>query len=89
MIVGSFYMNIGDVDMQESIRQAKDYIFHVHYSDSNRLAPGMGHFDFIKMTEVLEEINYSGYISAEILPVPDSYTAAKQTIDSMKSYLNQ
>jgi len=75
--------------MWENMRQARDYIIHVHYSDSNRLAPGMGHFDFDKMTEVLKEINYSGYISAEILPIPDSYTAAKQTVNNMKSYLNQ
>jgi len=89
MMIDSFHMNIEDADIWGNIRQAKDYIIHVHYSDSNRLTPGMGHFDFIKMTEVLKEINYSEYISAEILPVPDSYTAAKQTITSMKSYLNQ
>ena len=89
MMIDSFHMNIEDADIWGNIRQAKDYIIHVHYSDSNRLTPGMGHFDFIKMTEVLKEINYSGYISAEILPVPDSYAAAKQAITSMKSYLNQ
>jgi sugar phosphate isomerase/epimerase len=49
----------------------------------------MGHFDFMKMTQVLKEIGYHGYLSAEILPLPDAYTAAKQTIDSMKFYLNQ
>ena len=86
MMIDSFHMNIEDADMWENIRQAKDYIIHVHYSDSNRLAPGMGHFDFIKMSKVLEKINYSGYVSAEILPIPNSYTAAKQTITSMKSY---
>jgi len=86
MMIDTFHMNIEDADMWENIRQAKDYIIHVHYSDSNRLAPGMGHFNFVKMTEVLKEINYSGYISAEILSVPNSYTAAKQTIDSMKFY---
>ena len=89
MMIDSFHMNVEDTDMWGNMRQAKDYIVHVHYSDSNRLAPGMGHFNFIKMTEVLKEINYSGYISAEILPIPDSYTAARQTITSMKSYLNQ
>ena len=86
MMIDTFHMNIEDADMWENMRKARDYIIHVHYSDSNRLAPGMGHFNFVKMTEVLKEINYSGYISAEILPVPDSYTAAKQTIDSMKFY---
>jgi len=89
MMIDTFHMNIEDADMWENMRQARDYIIHVHYSDSNRLAPGMGHFDFDKMTEVLKEINYSGYISAEILPIPDSYTAAKQTVNSMKFYLNQ
>ena len=89
MMIDTFHMNIEDTDMWENMCQAKDYIIHVHYSDSNRLAPGMGHFDFVKMTEVLKEINYSRYISAEILPIPDPYTAAKQTITSMKSYLNQ
>jgi len=86
MMIDSFHMNIEDADMWENMRKARDYIIHVNYSDSNRLAPGMGHFNFVKMTKVLKEINYSGYISAEILPVPDSYTAAKKTIDSMKFY---
>jgi len=89
MMIDTFHMNIEDANMWKNMRQARDYIIHVHYSDSNRLAPGMGHFDFAKMTEVLKEINYSGYISAEILPIPDSYTAAKQTVNSIKSYLNQ
>jgi len=88
MMIDSFHMNIEDADMWGNMRQAKDYIIHVHYSDSNRLAPGMGHFDFIRMTKILKEIGYHGYLSAEILPLPDDYTAAKQTITSMKSYLN-
>jgi len=89
MMIDSFHMNIEDANMWENMHQAKEYIVHVHYSDNNRLAPGMGHFDFLKMNKVLKEIDYKGYISVEILPVPDSYTAAKQTINSMKSYLNQ
>jgi len=68
-----------------NIRQTKDYIIHVHYSDSNRLVPGMGHFDFFKMTKVLKEIDYEGYLSVEILPISDSYTAARQTIYNIKS----
>ena len=89
MMIDSFHMNIEDADMWENIRQAREYIIHVHYSDSNRLAPGMGHFNFMKMTQVLKEIGYHGYLSAEILPLPDAYTAAKQTSDSMALYLNQ
>lgn len=89
IMIDSFHMNIEDADMWENMRQAREYIIHVHYSDSNRLAPGMGHFDFSKMTKVLKEINYEGYITAEILPVPNSYTAAEHSIRNMKLYLNE
>ena len=89
MMIDSFHMNMEDNDMWENMRQAQDYIIHVHYSDSNRLAPGMGHFDFMKMTQVLKEIGYHGYLSAEILPLPDAYTAIKKSSDSMALYLNQ
>jgi len=89
MMIDSFHMNMEDSNMWGNMRQARDYIIHVHYSDSNRLAPGMGHFDYMKMTQVLKEIGYHGYLSAEILPLPDTYTAAKKTSDSMALYLNQ
>lgn len=88
MMIDSFHMNIEDADMWGNMRKAHQYIIHVHYSDNNRLAPGMGHFDFMKMTEVLKEINYNGYISAEILPLPDDYNAAKQASESLQSYLS-
>jgi len=81
-------------DFFHSILDCKKYLDKVQLSNVKmmidtfhmRLAPGMGHFNFLKMTKVLKEIEYEGYLSAEILPVPDSYTAAKQTIDSMKFY---
>jgi len=88
MLIDSFHMNIEDSDMWENIRQASESIVHVHYADSNRLAPGMGHFDFSKMTKVLQEVGYDGYLAAEILPYPDSYTAAKESLAKMKDCLN-
>ena len=88
MLIDSFHMNIEDSDMWENIRQAGKSIVYVHFSDSNRLAPGMGHFDFYQMTKVLHEVGYNGYLSAEILPYPDSYTAAKESIAKMKDYLD-
>jgi sugar phosphate isomerase/epimerase len=33
----------------------------------------------------LRAIGYSGYLSAEILPLPDSATAARQTIASFRA----
>jgi len=57
----------------------------VHFADSNRQAPGQGHINFPELAAVLRKIGYGGYISAEILPVPDSRTAARLAIDYFRS----
>jgi 5-keto-L-gluconate epimerase len=88
MLIDSFHMNMEDSDMWGNIKEASNYIIHVHYADSNRLAPGMGHFDFCQMTKTLHEIDYHGYVSAEILPYPDSFIAAKESIKKIKECLN-
>lgn len=89
MMIDTYHMNIEDSNMWESIRKSRELIIHVHYSDSNRLAPGMGHFDFNKMTKLLKEIGYSGYLSAEISPIPDDYTAVKLSIKNITNYLSE
>jgi sugar phosphate isomerase/epimerase len=48
--------------------------------DSNRQAAGFGHMDYALIAAALKEINYQGYASAEAFPLPDSVTAAAQTI---------
>jgi len=88
MLIDSFHMNMEDNDMWGNIKEASHSIVHVHYADSNRLAPGRGHFDFYQMTKTLHEIGYTGYLSAEILPYPDSYTAAEESIKKVKGCLS-
>jgi len=83
LLADTFHMNIEEVSIYESIRQSKNYITHVHFADSNRWAPGYGHLDFQKIVETLKEINYQGYISAEILPLPDQDSAAEMTIKTL------
>ncbi|GAH90583.1 unnamed protein product, partial [marine sediment metagenome] len=77
MLIDTFHMNIEEVSIYESIIKAKDYITHVHLADNNRWAPGSGHLNFAQVIEVLEKINYKGYLSAEILPLPDADRAAR------------
>jgi len=84
MLIDTFHMNIEEVSIYESIIKAKDYITHVHLADSNRWAPGSGHLDFAKIIKTLEEINYKGYLSAEILPLPDADRAARLTVEHLK-----
>ncbi|RJQ59911.1 MAG: sugar phosphate isomerase/epimerase [Desulfobacteraceae bacterium] len=85
MLVDTFHMNIEERSMTESIRKAKGYVGHVHFSDSNRLAPGQGHIDFRSIANVLQEIDYHGFVSGEILPEPDGESAARWTIELIDS----
>jgi sugar phosphate isomerase/epimerase len=46
-------------------------------------ALGCGHIDFRKVIETLKKINYQGYISAEILPLPDPDSCARLTAETL------
>jgi len=64
----SFHMAIEEKDIAAAYRRAGEHLFHVHFADSNRAAPGAGHTDFEPILRALTDIGYSGYISFELLP---------------------
>ncbi len=74
----TFHMNIEEVSALDAIRRAGARLVHLHFADSNRLAPGWGHLDFSSIVHVLYEIGYDGAISLECLPRPDPVSAARQ-----------
>lgn len=84
ILIDTFHMNIEEASIYESIKKSKDYITHVHIADSNRWAPGSGHLDFTRIITTLKEIGYPGYLSAEILPLPDPVSAARLAIEYLK-----
>lgn len=79
-----FHMNIEEADLAGAIRGCPR-IGHVHFADSNRRAAGFGHSDFKPIIPALFEIGYDGYLSAEVLPLPDSEAAARQTIAAFRA----
>jgi sugar phosphate isomerase/epimerase len=83
-----FHMNIEEADVPATLRQVGDLLGHLHFVDSNRRAPGMGHTDFAPIVATLREIGYEGYASAECFPLPDPDAAAKQTIDTYRRLFN-
>lgn len=90
LILGDlFHMNIEERFIEDSIRQHGDWIGHVHFADTNRQAVGFGHLTVHKIVEALKDINYTGFLSAEVLAKPDSFEAARQTIDSFRKYCLQ
>jgi sugar phosphate isomerase/epimerase len=50
---------------------------------------GFGHTPAEEIIAALREISYKGYLSAEILPLPDPETAARQTLLSIHSLLSK
>jgi len=84
LLADLYHMNIEEVKLAESLRKAGSFVGHVHFADSNRRAAGMGHTDFAEVVAALREVKYEGYLSAEVLPLPDSDAAAKQTIECFR-----
>jgi sugar phosphate isomerase/epimerase len=75
LLVDLFHANIEEVSIADALRLAGHDLGHIHFADSNRQA-----------VEALSGIGFNGYASAEILPLPDSDAAAKQTIASFRKW---
>jgi sugar phosphate isomerase/epimerase len=84
LMLDVYHMNIEDVDICESFREAGELCWLVHFADNNRKWPGSAHLDFEQIVDVLNEISYAGYVSLEILPWPDPDTAARSAIQSLR-----
>jgi sugar phosphate isomerase/epimerase len=83
-----FHMNIEDASFRSAFESARDYISYVHVADSNRLAPGWGHLPFDEIFEILQDIGYDGYLTAEILPKPGADMAAAQAASYLLEKFN-
>jgi sugar phosphate isomerase/epimerase len=91
----TFHMNIEERSIPDSILAFGNLLNHVHLSDSNRLAPGLGHIDFAEILHALQEVGYGGRLAFELITSlpnlldgrPDSPTlddVAEQAISHMK-----
>ncbi|MBM3967480.1 MAG: sugar phosphate isomerase/epimerase [Planctomycetes bacterium] len=82
-----FHMNIEEADMARSLREAGGRVGHIHFADTNRKGVGMGHLVVEPLIQALRDIEYSGYLSAEVFPQPSSMVAAEMTIESYRRYV--
>jgi len=83
-----FHMNIEESSIEESLKAAKGKLVHVHISDSNNFAPGTGHLNFKEIFSTLKEINYTGYIVAELgVEKQNSEHATHETIEYLRRFM--
>lgn len=60
-----FHMNIEEKKIDEAIKKAEGFIYHIHLADSTRLLPGYGHTDFKSGFSALKETGYDKYMALE------------------------
>lgn len=73
-----FHMNIEDVSIGGMLQESFSLIKHVHFLDSNRLAPSMGHLDMAQYYRLLHALGYKGYLCLEALPKPTTEICAQE-----------
>jgi len=78
VLLDAFHMNIEEVSIAGAIRTAGPRLGHFHLVDSNRHAAGLGHLDLGEIAAALSDAAYGGWLSAEVLPLPDDRAAAEQ-----------
>lgn len=82
-----FHMNIEEASIPDTLRAVGGLVGHVHFADTNRHAMGFGHLDGAAIVQALRDICYEGYLSAEVLPLPDPETAARQAICAFRQFV--
>lgn len=85
LLMDTFHMNIEETDPALTLTRFNMQLGYVHFADSNRQAPGMGHLPFRQYLSTLIKNNYQGVVTAEILPLPDDENAMAQAGAFIKS----
>jgi D-psicose/D-tagatose/L-ribulose 3-epimerase len=68
------------------IRKYFPYIAHVHVNETDGREPGMGDYDFAAILSVLQELNYSGWVSLEAFDFSrDPVDIARRSIEHLRS----
>ena len=91
LLLDTCHMNMEESSWQEPFERAMaaGRLWHVHVADSNRRAPGRGLLDFAAIIAILRQVGYAGYLSAEILALPDPDRAAQDMLVHLRPLLEQ
>lgn len=85
LMLDTFHMNIEDVDLMKSFESCIPFVKHIHFVDSNRLAPGMGHLNMEDLYKKLVQLDYRGTLCLEALPYPSGHECARIGADFFSS----
>lgn len=83
-LADTFHMNIEEIDICQSLRDAGSKLGYVHLVDSNRCYPGQGHLAVKDILQTLNDIGYDGVLSFECLPEPDVESASINSLNYVR-----
>tara|TARA_Y100000590_G_scaffold361534_1_gene418251 strand:- start:7685 stop:8515 length:831 start_codon:yes stop_codon:yes gene_type:complete len=88
------HVKVCNEDFSDIIQKFRNKIIHTHISDCKNnehyhLIPGHGEIDFVNIIKRLTEINYDGYLTAELYTYSDiPEEAASETFIFLKNLIN-
>ena len=78
VVLDAFHINIEESNLYDAIRLVgKDKLVDVHVADNNRMPAGHGDYDWAEFVGVLNEIGYTGALTAEFVAPVDRTPANK------------
>ncbi len=87
LMLDTFHMNVDEPSFAGPIFAGRDYLGHMHIAENNRLYPGAGHVPFGEVIGALKAIDYKGFLSVQVVSVPDMRTAAQKAIQHLRSFV--
>ncbi len=89
LLLDTYHVNIEESSWTEPFRIVMEAgkLFYVHIGDNNRLPPGQGLIDFPAILNALQQSGYDGWLSAELLGIPDPDTAAEQAASMVRPWI--
>lgn len=79
MLLDTFHMNIEEASIVDALKTTGEKLGYMHFADNTRHTPGQGQTNFPNILKTLAQINYTGPIITEALPLPDDKTAVEKT----------
>ena len=81
LLIDSFhvYLEEDPVYIWDYLEEIATEVGHIHLADTNRRAPGSGHFDFKAFLNIFKKVGYKDYVSIETIMKPSFEEVAKNS----------